>query len=118
MNDVGVGQVARASGYAWPTQHAYADRQGERIPLDSLARKFRSYNDLLAYLQAGSFIGYVQETYGLSPVRALWDQGFEQLETILGKTPAAIDTEWRSHLKSLYPRPQIKWVALKKSGCQ
>jgi hypothetical protein len=97
---------------------AYAERQGELIPLDSLARKFRSYDDLLAYLQAGSFIGYIKEAYGLSPVRALWGQGFEQLQTILGKTAAAIDTEWRNHLKSLYPHPRVEWVALKKNGCQ
>jgi hypothetical protein len=97
---------------------AYADRQGELIPLDSLARKFRSYNDLLAYLQAGSFIGYIQESNGLSPVRALWEQGFEQLEKILGKTPAVIDAEWRAHLRSLYPHPQVEWVTLKKNGCQ
>jgi hypothetical protein len=44
---------------------AYAERQGELIPLDSLARKFRSYDDLAAYLQAGSFIGYIKEAYGL-----------------------------------------------------
>jgi hypothetical protein len=106
------------SGYSIDEIVAYADRQGDLIPLDSLGRKFRSYNDLVAYLQAGSFIGYIQHSYGVSPLRALWNQGFEQLETILGKTPAAIDTEWRNHLKSLYPNPQVEWVALKKDGCQ
>lgn len=106
------------SGYSIDKIVAYADRQGELIPLDSLARKFRSYNDLVAYLQAGSFIGYIQGSYGLSPVRALWVQGFEQIETILGKTPAAIDTEWRNHLRSLYPHPQVEWAALKENGCQ
>jgi hypothetical protein len=106
------------SGYRIDEIVAYADRQGDLIPLDSLARQFRSYDDLVAYLQAGSFIGYVQESYGLSTVRALWDQGFEQLETILGKTPGAIDTEWRNHLRSVYPHPQVKWAVLKKNGCQ
>lgn len=106
------------SSYSIDEIVAYADRQGELIPLDSLARKFRSYKDLVAYLQAGSFIGYIQELYGVSPVQALWNQGFEQIETILGKTPAAIDTEWRNHLRSWYPHPQVAWATLKKNGCQ
>lgn len=106
------------SGYAIDEIVAYLDRRGELIPLDSLAPKFRTYNDLIAYLQAGSFFGYVREKYGLSQVRALWDHGFDQLEATLGKTPAAIDTEWRAHLRELYPEPKLDWAPLKKDGCQ
>ncbi len=31
VNDVGVGQVARASGYAWPTQHGPATHRLGRL---------------------------------------------------------------------------------------
>lgn len=105
------------SGYSIDEIVAYLDRQDELIPLDSLARKFRSYNDSVAYLQAGSFFGYVLENYGLPRVRALWEQGFERFEKILGKTPAAADVEWRNHLKALYPDPKVDWAPLKKEGC-
>jgi hypothetical protein len=87
-------------------------------PLDSLARKFRSYNDLVAYLQAGSFFGYVLNKYELPRVRALWQQGFERFETIFEITPAAADAEWRKHLKTLYPDARVDWPPLKKVGCQ
>jgi hypothetical protein len=97
---------------------AYLDRRGELIPLDSLAPQFRSYNDLVAYLQAGSFFGYVLEAYGLPRVRALWEQGFERFHTILEKPPAAVDAEWRNHLRASYPQPRIDWTPLKKAGCQ
>jgi hypothetical protein len=60
----------------------------------------------------------VHETYGLAHVRALWERGFEQLETILGKSPAAMNAEWRSHLRRLYPEPKVDWAPLKKDGCQ
>ncbi len=106
------------SGYSIDQIVAYLDRQGELIPLDSLARKFRSYNDLVAYLQAGSFFGYVLENVGLPRVRALWEQGFERFETILEITPAAADAEWRNHLRALYPDPRVDWAPLKKEGCQ
>ncbi|MGH7701630.1 MAG: hypothetical protein ACREMO_00915 [Gemmatimonadales bacterium] len=106
------------SGYSLDEIVAYLDRQGDLIPLDSLAPKFRSYNDLVAYLQAGSFIGYVRETYGLPRLRALWEQGFERLETIFEKTPSAMDTEWRSHLRASYPEPKVEWAPLKEGGCQ
>jgi hypothetical protein len=106
------------SGYSIDEIAAYLDRQGELIPLDSLARGFRSYNDLVAYLQAGSFIGYVHETYGVQPIRALWERGFEGFEAILGKSPAAADAEWRENLRAKYPEPNIDWAPLKKAGCQ
>jgi hypothetical protein len=106
------------SGYSIDEIVAYLDRQAELIPLDSLAPKFRRYNDLIAYLQAGSLFSYIRETYGLAQVRALWEQGFEQFETVLGKSPSAVDAEWRKHLGASYPVPKVDWGPLKKSGCQ
>jgi hypothetical protein len=106
------------SGYSIDEIVAYLDQQVELIPLDSLAPKFRTYDDLVAYLQAGSFFGYIRETYGLARVRALWEQGFDQFETILEKSPAAVDAEWRKHLRALYPEPRVDWAPLKKNGCR
>lgn len=106
------------SGYEIDEIIAYLDRQAELIPLDSLAPKFRTYNDLVAYLQAGSFFGYVRKKYGLPQVRALWDQGFRGFEATLNKTPSAVDAEWRAHLNELYPKPNVDWAPLKKDGCQ
>lgn len=51
-------------------------------------------------------------------MRALWEQGFDRLETILEKTPAAIDAEWRTHLKASFPEPKVEWAPLTKEGCQ
>jgi hypothetical protein len=106
------------SGYSIDEISAYLDGHGELIPLDSLARQFRSYNDLVAYLQAGSFFGYILDEYGLTRVRALWEQGFERFERVIKKTPAAVDAEWRNHLKVLYPEPKVDWAPLNKNGCQ
>jgi hypothetical protein len=106
------------SGHSIDEIVAYVDLQSELIPLDSLALKFRTHNDLIAYLQAGSLFGYIRETYGLAKVRALWNRGFEQFATILNKSPSAVDAEWRKHLKASYPEPKVDWIALKKTGCQ
>ena len=106
------------SGYSIDEIAAYLDRHAELIPLDSLAPKFRTYNDLIAYLQAGSFFGYLRETYGLAKVRTLWEGGFEQFATILKKSPSAVDADWRKYLKASYPEPKVDWASLKKNGCQ
>ncbi|HEU4681107.1 MAG TPA: hypothetical protein VFS51_05135 [Gemmatimonadales bacterium] len=106
------------SGYSIDEIVAYLDRQDDLIPLDSLALGFRSYNDLVAYLQAGSFIGYIHETYGVQPVRALWERGFEGFEAILGKAPAAVDAEWREYLRARHPKPAVDWAPLDMAGCQ
>lgn len=106
------------SGYSIDEIAAYLNRHDELIPLDSLAREFRSYNDLVAYLQAGSFFGYVLEHYGVSRVRELWERGFEAFEKILDKPPSLVDSEWRTRLSASYPDPKIDWPPLKKEGCR
>lgn len=106
------------SGHSIDEIVAYVDLQSELIPLESLAPKFRTYDDLIAYLQAGSLFGYIRETYGLTKVRELWNRGFERFETILNKSPSAVDAEWRKHLKASYPEPKVDWIALRKTGCQ
>jgi hypothetical protein len=108
----------RCSGYAIDEIVAYLDRRGELIPLDSLARHFRSFDDLQAYLQAGSFVGWVREAHGLPAVRALWEQGYDSLPVILGKDPRAVDAEWRARLRATYPGPTVSWATLKAHGCQ
>jgi hypothetical protein len=106
------------SGYEIDEIVAYLDAQGELIPLDSLAPNFRTFNDLVAYLQAGSFFGHVRETYGLARVRALWERGFDQFENIFEKSPAVVDAEWRKFVRESYPEPKVDWAPLKKDGCQ
>ncbi len=106
------------SGYEIDEIVAYLDRQGELIPLDSLAPNFRTFNDLVAYLQAGSFFGYARETYGLARVRTLWEQGYEQFKSIFEKSPPEVDAEWRKYLRASYPEPKVDWVPLKRDGCQ
>jgi hypothetical protein len=106
------------SGYSLDEIAAFLDRRGELIPLDSLARRFRSYNDLVAYLQAGSFFGYLHDKYGLARVRALWERGFEKFEEILNTAPAEADAEWRKHLRALHPHPRVDWGPLRKESCQ
>ena len=108
----------RCSGYTLDEIVAYLDRRGELIPLDSLARRFRSFDDLVAYLQAGSFVGWVREMHGLPAVRRLWDQGFDSLPAILGKDARAVDAEWRARLRSRYPAPRVDWAPMKAQGCQ
>lgn len=106
------------SGYEIDEIAGYLERQGELIPLDSLARRFRSYNDLVAYLQAGSFLGFLLDRYGVPRVRALWERGIESFEAVIGKPPAAADAEWREHLRAVYPEPRVVWAPLKLEGCQ
>jgi hypothetical protein len=106
------------SGYEIDEIVAYLDRRGELIHLDSLAPNFRTFNDLVAYLQAGSFFGYVRETYGLARVRALWEQGFNKFENIFEKSPSVVDAEWRKFLRTSYPEPKVDWAPLKRDGCQ
>jgi hypothetical protein len=97
---------------------AYLDRGGQLIPLESLARKFRSYDDLMTYLQAGSFVGYIRGRYGLPALRALWEEGFDRLPAILGKDAGTVDAQWRTQLRKSYPDPKVDWAPIQAQGCR
>jgi hypothetical protein len=81
------------------------DRQGELISLGSLAPNFRAFNDLIAYLQAGSFFGYVRE------------QDFDQFENILERAPSHGGCRMAEVLENFFASPRGR-ATLKGNGCQ
>jgi hypothetical protein len=50
------------------------------------------------HLEAGSFVAYVAETYGVEAVRALWSGGLGAAEAATGESAAALEASWRAHV--------------------
>ena len=91
----------------------------DKLPsLQTLIYSFRAQNDLLAYLQCGSLIGYVYETYGLDGLRKLWDGGAANIQDVLGITLEELEAAWRAHvLGSITGKSDVDWEAIKDPGC-
>jgi len=54
----------------------------------------------IAYIEAGSFFGFLIQTYGEQKVRALHNSLSLDYEKVYGKNLGELEKEWRKHLFS------------------
>ena len=97
--------------------HALAHESGY-IPIDTLVEQFRKLDDLTAYLQAASMVGYLYETRGREAVRAVWRDGVDALPKVTGQTPSAFAESWWKWVRDrAKPVPNDKRLAVSEKGC-
>ncbi|MBF9221646.1 hypothetical protein [Hymenobacter ruricola] len=82
-------------------------REKKAVPLRQLAANFYAVNDVVAYLQSGSVVQFVHDTYGIQAVRTLWRGGLAQAAAATGLAPDDLDAAWRAYLQrpGFHPRP-------------
>ncbi len=108
----GISVDARASDLA---------RSGALVPLPELLRRFRSLPEPVAYVAAGSAVGFLlrRDSTG-AIVRALWrapaaahNRGFSAL---FGPEGAEFERAWRAHLATV-PAQSVDTIAILRDGC-
>lgn len=88
------------------------------VPIDTLITHFRELNDLTAYIQAASFIGFLYRTHGRAFVRDVWRRGLEPAAAALDRTPAQLLTAWERSLPPAREVPPLdKIEAIRSHGC-
>ena len=102
IHDV-VRALARADGY---------------VPIATLVEQFRELDDLTAYLQAASMVGYLYETRGREAVRAVWQNGVDALSKVAGETPSAFAESWWKWVRErAKPVPSDQLQIISEKGC-
>jgi len=84
------------------------------IPLSTLrAGPFYDFQHETSYMEAGSFVKFLVERYGLDRLRQLYgqetgdaDQDEPLVKSLYGKSYAELETEWLEYLESLSPTPE------------
>jgi len=84
------------------------------IPLDKLrAGPFYDFQHEISYMEAGSFVRFLIEHYGLDTFKQLYgretgnpEQDEPLVQSLYGKGYADLEAEWLDHLDSLSPAPQ------------
>lgn len=94
------------------------DAKGLLVPLDRLLGHFRAEDDLVAYLQAGSLLGFVQARIGTAGLRQAWSGGMSSLPRVTGLSPRALERAWLSALRERWePLSGDVWAAIRRGGC-
>lgn len=64
------------------------------VSLNELIKKFNKVDDLISYPLTGSFVKFLDETYGLEKVIEIWQSKSNKLEVITGKSIEELENDW------------------------
>jgi hypothetical protein len=114
--------VGRCHGRELHAMAASLAAEGRLVPLAELPRRFDVAGDHGAamYVQAGSFVRHVVESYGIDRLRAFWPLGMRSAPRTLGVDLATLERDWRARLAA-EPSP-TPWRELsdevRREGCE
>jgi hypothetical protein len=86
------------AGYGIHTLAAALAARDEAAPLRRLVYEFREVDEVAAYLQGGSFTGWVLQHFGADALRTMWQHGFDALPAALGMSAEEAERSWRQFL--------------------
>nr|WP_290666976.1 hypothetical protein [Ardenticatena sp.] len=83
------------------------------VSIPDLATNLYAYQHEVAYIEAGSFVGYLVETYGLDTVKRLYADA-NAPERILRRTYPQLERDWLAWLRTIPNDPAIaRWFDLR-----
>lgn len=86
-------------GYRLHDLNKYFLLNKKLIPIEKLVADFKSGADTISYPQAGSFVKYLYEEYGVEKVKDLWKSGrVRDFKQVLGKDIFILEKEWHGKL--------------------
>jgi hypothetical protein len=93
--------------------------QQKLFPLHSFltTREFQAYDSPIVYIEAGSFVKYLMDTYGPDKMRSLFTlprysdvQDIEvAFKAIYGQSLSEMEGEWRTFLRAWHPPERPSW---------
>ncbi|GLC24444.1 hypothetical protein [Roseisolibacter agri] len=114
--------VGRCHGRDVHAMAAALAAEGRLVPLAELPRRFDVQGEAGAamYVQAGSFVRHVLDTYGTARLRALWQGGLRSAPLALGADVPTLERAWRARVdaaKTSEPWAAM-WAEVRSSGCE
>ena len=92
--------------------------QGGYVPIDTLVATFRQLDDLTAYLEAASMMGFLFEKHGRDGARAVWQRGLEAIPEVTGEQPSEFaETWWQWVTTKAKSVPKDKLAIIRDKGC-
>jgi len=71
---------------------------GSADPLHRLIHEFRQLDEVSAYLQSASVVGYIREVFGIEALRSIWQHGPVVLPVVTGMSLDELERGWRAFL--------------------
>lgn len=70
--------------------------QGKLAPITDLFdnKQWKQHSEMVSYPEAGSFIKFLYEKYGMSAVKTIWTTGAKGIPNAFGKSAEQLQSEW------------------------
>ncbi|MBO6517240.1 MAG: hypothetical protein JJ975_11880 [Bacteroidia bacterium] len=95
--------------------------RGEFVSLESLLTRFDQHArdaEVRTYFQSASFFKYFFERFGPNAMRALWKEGFSDLEGLIGMDASTLEKDWRAYLEPIPNGDDALIQKIFQCGCQ
>ncbi len=113
--------VGACAGMDFDRLVAALRRDGHYVPLATLRTAFFEADDVAAYLESASLVGYLFNQYGRDAARQMWQQGLRGVEAVLGRSAERLEADWLAHLDTVTPYAE-PWARLRTTitteGCE
>jgi len=70
----------------------------ELVPLSVLLQRFDDRPEVVSYPEAGSFVKFLYESYGIGAIKQVWIGGAAAIPRVTGKSIDAIEREWHDRI--------------------
>ena len=108
--------AGECAGYALHDIARDMHERAELLPLRALIDEFNAQNDIVAYLQSASVVGYLLETRGVDALRRVWLGGEEALHRMDGSA-SELERDWLRFLERRAP-VSVDRTAISEKGCE
>jgi hypothetical protein len=71
------------------------------VSLNKLIKNFRKVDDLISYPLTGSFVKYVDETYGRETLIRIWKSKTKYLRRLTGRTIKELEGDWLAKIRAI-----------------
>ncbi len=105
-------------GYGFHQLAASLASTGELLPMRALLDDFYRQPDLVSYLESGSIVQHLYETYGRTFMRDVWQSGLEPVLRRDGRSLESLESEWRARIARADVNPEpVDWSRIRGKGC-
>jgi hypothetical protein len=73
------------------------------VPLYRLIRHFHEVDEVGAYLQSASVVGYIREVFGTGALRTIWQEGPAAIPVVTGTDMDALERDWLDYVSRFTP---------------
>ena len=75
--------------------------RGNYISINDISKNFKKYDSMVTYPLLGSFVKFIDETYGRDTLKILWRNNSKKIEKRLGKSVLDLENEWLKMLDTI-----------------